>query len=627
MSDTQVQDLFTQAIHYLGFQESPQAASEMATRAAQLDKNQCDLWRLILRCDSTVSQAPALLQRIHLRSATFGDLSAVVNADPRFKGAFAQQGLTTSEWISTEWPLPLDLQINMVSPTRVAAAWAAHNAFTLGDFDKAAAILEASPVPELPWVRAVYALMYWYTGRWQNAQTEAEKLLASLSYASDDLTVRTNGEGQELLDADLRYLGFLIDGMAYAHFGQDNQAEERLAVVANAAISGIAFPVLQRAAHHTMGLLHRARGANEEADRQFAAAKQFGTTDELDADASDPNRRLVFTSPETINARQSYWDKSSEPSLQQITDQRRSEEGAAVLESALAKIDEQIGLLDVKKKIREFAAAQRMEKFYRDQGIEPDDESRNSFVFVGPPGTGKTVTARSFADVLFAYGVIRKNNVEEVSAADLVGSHIGAAEELTMAALRKAEGGVLFLDEVYQLTQKGDDAGGSNANAFGKKAAETILKYMEDNPKCVVIIAGYKEETDLFLESNPGFRSRFAATLNFVSYTAEELGQIATLLASKRVPPLKFAPEAYAHFVDRCQVMSAPYRDGRTVGDIAGNGRMVRKALDAMRLNINLRLDPILAQPNHQLTLEDSRMITIEDVDAALDPILMELWQ
>ncbi|MCK0441136.1 AAA family ATPase [Gordonia alkaliphila] len=627
MNDTQVQDLFTQAIDYLGFKDSPQAASEMATRALNLDKNQCDLWRLLLRCDPTMTQAPEVLQRIHLRSASFGELAAVVNANPHFKGAFDRQGLTTSEWIGTEWPLPLDLRVSMISPSRVAAAWAAHNAFTLGEFDKAAAILDASPVPNLPWVRAVYALMYWYTGRWQNAQSEAEKLLASLSYASDDRTVRVNESGQELIDADLRYLGYLIDGMAYAHFGQDAQAEERLAVVAGAAIGGIAFPVLQRAAHHTMGLLHRARGANEKADREFANAKQFGTTAELDADASDPNRRLVFTSPETIDARTSYWDKSSEPSMKEITDQRRSEEGAALLESALAAIDEQIGLVDVKKKIHEFAAQQRMDQFYRDQGIVPDGDSRNSFVFVGPPGTGKTVTARAFAEVLFAYGVIRENKLVEKSAPDLVGNHLGDAEKLTMAALHEADGGVLFLDEVYQLTQKGDSSGGSNANAFGKKAAEAILKYMEDTPDCVVIIAGYREETDSFLESNPGFRSRFTDTLNFVSYTPDELGQIATLMASKRVPQLKFAPGAHAHFVERCQGMTAPYRDGRTVGDIAGNGRMVRKALDAMRKNINVRLNPILAQPNHQLTVEDTLTITVEDVDAAMDPIMKELWQ
>ncbi|MGI6798558.1 AAA family ATPase [Gordonia sihwensis] len=629
MSSQEVQNLFNEAVVYLlGEQKSPQVAMRRVEAALQQDQFQCDLWRATLYMEPTGPQAPKILRAMYRSLSSFGELT--MRSSDHFQQARTPGNPNpVSTMLGVAWQLPLDVIIDLVSPTRISAVWALYLGVQEGKFDEAKEVLESVAVPNSPSVHVAWALLYWKSQRWADALYWAEQLFKAPVMHSDDQTIATrivNGEEVELVDYRLAAAGYLLAGMAHAHLGEESHANRWLDVVTkNDALPS--YPVMRRAAWQTRALMQRALGAFEDAQASFASAKSYGTTDELDSLSADDSQRLVFTSAETINQRTSYWDVSTEPSLDKINERRRAEEGSEILARALARMDKQIALWDVKAKVHEFAANEQMNSFLRQQGIEPDEESRYNFVFQGPPGTGKTVTARSIKDMLYGYGIIREDKLIEVSAADLVGSAVGQAEQLTMAKLKEADGGVIFIDEIYQLTQAGDDKHGSNANVFGKKAAETVLKYMEDNPKdCHVIIAGYKYQTDQFIASNPGFKSRFTDYIDFVSYTPNELGEIATLMASERKPPLSFTPEAHAHFVQKCQILEhdAPNGSGK-LGDIAGNGRMVRNFIDKARKTINVRMAPVIREGT-QVTMDDVTTITVADVDSALDPILTQLY-
>jgi len=149
-------------------------------------------------------------------------------------------------------------------------------------------------------------------------------------------------------------------------------------------------------------------------------------------------------------------------------------------------------------------------------------------VFTGAPGTGKTTVARIIARLFYNLGILPKDTVSEVSRPDLVGRYIGETEEKTSTAIRNAMGGVLFVDEAYQLAKAG------STNDFGKEAIETFITELENNrDKFVAIFAGYTDDMNDFLEANEGLRSRIPLTLKFDNYTPEEIAQIVTAIVTK----------------------------------------------------------------------------------------------
>lgn len=181
-------------------------------------------------------------------------------------------------------------------------------------------------------------------------------------------------------------------------------------------------------------------------------------------------------------------------------------------------LKELIGLQKVKEEVVELKALASVRKLKYDLGI-PVNPSSLHMVFSGNPGTGKTTVARLLGKIYFDLGLLSNDKVFEVSRPDLIGEYIGHTAQKTMKVFENAIGGILFIDEVYTLVKAGND--------FGKECIETLIKLMEDNrERIVVIVAGYPQEIELFLNSNPGLRSRFPKTIYFEDYGKKELYSI-----------------------------------------------------------------------------------------------------
>ncbi|GAA3747650.1 SpoVK/Ycf46/Vps4 family AAA+-type ATPase [Spinactinospora alkalitolerans] len=212
----------------------------------------------------------------------------------------------------------------------------------------------------------------------------------------------------------------------------------------------------------------------------------------------------------------------------QLTERLPGFTKAPDVDEALAELDAMIGLDPVKRQVRSIAAQLQMAKLREGQGLPVQPPMRH-FVFVGPPGTGKTTVARILGRVFAALGLLNRADVVEAGRADLVGEHLGATAVKTNKLVDRALGGVLFIDEAYALVNPGYSGG----DAFGSEAIQTLLKRAEDDrSRLVIVLAGYPAEMDRFLASNSGLSSRFNVRVAFPSYTPEELTEIADRVAA-----------------------------------------------------------------------------------------------
>ena len=291
---------------------------------------------------------------------------------------------------------------------------------------------------------------------------------------------------------------------------------------------------------------------------------------------------MPVTHPTEINLHQILQDAEIEPVIQQ-------------LESEL------IGLAPVKARIREIAAFLVVSRARAAMGLEAATPSLH-MCFTGNPGTGKTTVALRMAEILHRLGYVRKGHVVSVTRDDLVGQYIGHTAPKTKEILKKAMGGVLFIDEAYYLYRP------ENERDYGQEAIEILLQVMENHrDDLVVILAGYKDRMDTFFQSNPGMSSRIAHHIDFPDYSEPELGQIAT----KMVGGMNYQLDADA------EKAMQEYINLRKQQPHFANARSIRNALDRARLRQANRIFQQAMSGNATVTAAELSTISADDLRAS----------
>jgi probable Rubsico expression protein CbbX len=269
------------------------------------------------------------------------------------------------------------------------------------------------------------------------------------------------------------------------------------------------------------------------------------------------------------------------------------------IQEVLDKLDrELIGLVPVKTRIREIAALLLVDRLRKQFALTSETPTLH-MCFTGNPGTGKTTVAMRMGEILKRLGYVREGHLVTVTRDDLVGQYIGHTAPKTKEVIKKAMGGVLFIDEAYYLYKP------ENERDYGAESIEILLQVMENNrDDLVVILAGYKDKMDLFFQSNPGMRSRIAHHIDFPDYRPEELLAIAKLMLASQ--NYRFSAEAEQAFTQ--------YLGLRMKMEHFSNARSVRNALDRARLRQANRLFGRRGRP---LTKDDLMTLEAEDVLAS----------
>ena len=273
----------------------------------------------------------------------------------------------------------------------------------------------------------------------------------------------------------------------------------------------------------------------------------------------------------------------------------------------LAELDQElVGLAPVKARIRETAALLLVDRARRRLGLATETPTLH-MSFTGNPGTGKTTVALKMATLLHRLGYVRKGHLVTVTRDDLVGQYIGHTAPKTKEVLKKAMGGVLFIDEAYYLYRA------ENERDYGQEAIEILLQVMENNrDDLVVILAGYGDRMDRFFASNPGFRSRIAHHIEFPDYSDDELLHICEGMLARQNYRLD----------DAARTAMGQYIAARRTQPHFANARSIRNALDRARLRQANRLfsqdGPVTADALSTITEPDLRASRV--FSGGLDP-------
>lgn len=262
----------------------------------------------------------------------------------------------------------------------------------------------------------------------------------------------------------------------------------------------------------------------------------------------------------------------------------------------LAELDRSlIGLGPVKQRVREMVALLLVDRARRELGLATEAPTLH-MSFTGNPGTGKTTVALRMADLLHRLGYVRKGHLVTVTRDDLVGQYIGHTAPKTKDVLKKAMGGVLFIDEAYYLYRP------ENERDYGQEAIEILLQVMENNREdLVVILAGYGDRMDRFFASNPGFRSRVAHHIDFPDYSDDELVHIARIMLDQQ--SYRLDEEAEATLLRYVALR-------RTQPHFA-NARSLRNALDRARLR---QANRVFSQAEGPVGIDELSTIRAEDL-------------
>ncbi len=285
--------------------------------------------------------------------------------------------------------------------------------------------------------------------------------------------------------------------------------------------------------------------------------------------------------------------------LQAVTPEARLPPvGADAIEDVLAQLDrELVALAPVKARIREIAALLVIDRLRFESGLASSRPSLH-MSFTGNPGTGKTTVALRMAEILHRLGYIEKPHVVAVTRDDLVGQYVGHTAPKTREVLKRARGGVLFIDEAYYLYRP------ENERDYGQEAIEILLQVMEsERENLVVVLAGYRDRMETFFRSNPGMGSRVAHHIHFPDFDVSELMAIARMMAAQQAYELApGADEALREYVER-----------RVRKPRFAYGRSIRNAIDRARMRQASRL----YERRDELTRDELARIEPQDIRAS----------
>ncbi len=562
----QLAGLFGSAVGMLP--TSPSRSFDIFCEITAVDETACDAWVGRIRCGDTDR---ATLFRAWYSRGNFGKLAGAAE--------ISMNSLNARVPIGGEFG---DITYPVNAPSAITMGFAAKEAAE-GNYADAMEALEDVPARGsehlVSWVKAV---VYAAAQRWTDVIDE----------------VRGAGSWP---DKFLGAAGGVAHGVAAANLGLFTEAERRLSE-SNAEPAGEACAT---SIAWYLAMTRRSQGNEEAAIALLEWLQATHPEPKVTAALRDPTYRLATTTPEKIASRKDPWDPNS---VEADTSGRET-----LLAEAQAELDRQIGLSRVKDQIETYRAATQMAKVRAARGMKVAQQSKH-IIFTGPPGTGKTTIARVVANILAGLGVIAEPKLVETSRKDFVAEYEGQSSVKTGRTIDRAVGGVLFIDEAYTLVQERD----GRADPFGTEALDTLLARMEnDRDRLVVIIAGYSADIDRLLESNDGLRSRFSTRIEFDSYSADEIVEIAKVLAANNDSTL--SEEAAKLVLDAATLLGQRSLNGKPALDIAGNGRYSRQLVEAGEQNRDMRL--ARSADFERLGVEALSEINGDDMTAAIDAV------
>lgn len=558
--------------------------------------SQCDLHRAVAYtrfAQEGGHSTPAEIAAIRQSLDTFDEIVGAI--DP------SKVELT----FTTTWTLPLmPVHLPLVTRGQVRAAHAAA-LVEAGEYDQARAELDAAARERVvrpdnaamtaAVISTVDCLLHYRTARWEDLVTVSSPLVSAST-------------GSEDTDRVFAALGNAFGGAALAHMSSHDAGQTKLRnAISSAIVAVAAWSSLQ------LGLSHRTAGDEEAAQKVFASGLQYTALPELIEASRNRNIKLRISAPDVIAARTSYWDPNSEPDITDYQRQSSQDDRREVLDAAMAELDSIDGMDSIKEQMRTMAAEIAIENEQRRRGMSVKPKTRH-LIFKGPPGTGKTTIANLIARLYYGLGVIPAHTLVPANRATLIGAVEGESAKKTMAKINEARGGVLFIDEAYELVQ---DRGGQ-ADPFGSEALTTLLEMMDTwRSELVLIVAGYEAPMERFLAENPGLKSRFAYSLSFNTYTPDEVWRIITGMA--RQDGRNIDPSVEERFKQIVEVMWDTDQRGNRVLDVAGNGRFARNVFEQAQGLASRRL---FSADLTTLTDEELLQLSGEDILGAMSAIL-----
>ena len=467
-------------------------------------------------------------------------------------------------------------------------------------------------VPAVAYVRACLAIA---TRRWP------------------DVLVAVSSCGHWHSAPHLRRAASLQEAWAAASLGLSDRALEAVDRVVNPpaddAAGGLrpsaqqASDDLNRDALFCRALVLRHLGQAEEARTALTNIRvQWPNFERAQTALSDPTFSLQITDPQTIDTRTDRWDPETETSPEERAAQESARSAQSLLAEAEAELEAMVGLDEVKARISELRHDSIARVLRERKGLPTSPVSRH-LLMMGPPGVGKTVSARVIAHIFCGLGLLRDPAVYETRRDKLVGRHVGDTENNTREQLEKGIGATVFIDEFGDLIHSGYGTG----DPFGQAIISTLVPFMENHrDEMVVIAAGYPMASQRVLAANDGLRSRFSTIIEYTSYNPDQL--VAIMEAIAGADSDKFAPEALVAVQQKfgeyynTQITSSEGDIIRVI-DALGNGRFVRTVVEKAQLNRNSRIVSSLGlsgadlnDPNlgAELDADVLTLLTAEDV-------------